>query len=163
MRRARVDDVEQILALIRELADYEREPDAVRATPDDLRRDGFGPDPAFEALLAEVEGEGVVGLALYFGNYSTWEGRRGIYLEDLYVRPAARRRGVGRALLAALAAEVRRRGGARLDLSVLDWNQPARDVYAALGFEHKHDWRPYRLEGAALERLAAEGGARGPS
>ena len=89
-------------------------------------------------------------------NYSTWEGKRGIYLEELYVRPSARRRGIGRELILHLARELKRIGGARLDLSVLDWNQPARDFYAALGFDDQQSWRPYRMTGEALARAAGQ-------
>jgi GNAT superfamily N-acetyltransferase len=153
IRPAAREDAATILALIRELATYEKEPDAVEATLEDLLRDGFGERPLFRTLLAEQAGE-VVGMALYFDNYSTWKGRRGIYLEELFVRPSARGQGIGRALLVALARELIALGGARLDLSVLDWNELARGVYAKLGFEDMESWRPYRLTGAALERLA---------
>ncbi|MBL4844137.1 MAG: GNAT family N-acetyltransferase [Planctomycetes bacterium] len=158
IRRASAADVDTVLLLIQELAEYEREPEAVSATREDLLRDGFAEVPLFTVDLA-VElapsgGEEVLGMALYFANYSTWEGRRGIYLEELYVRPPARRRGIGKALVAHLAAELKRTGGARLDLSVLDWNQPARDFYAALGFNDQATWRSYRLTGEALARQA---------
>lgn len=157
IRRAGPEDVDTILGLIQELAEYEREPDAVLASRDDLLRDGFGERPLFTvelAVEAAAEGEAVLGMALHFPNYSTWEGRRGIYLEELYVRPSARRRGIGKALILHLARELKRIGGARLDLSVLDWNQPARDFYAALGFNDQATWRPYRLTGEALARAA---------
>lgn len=156
IRRAGPEDVDTILALIHELAEYEREPEAVKASRDDLLRDGFGERPLFYVELAcEPDApDQVLGMALHFPNYSTWEGKRGIYLEELYVRPAARRRGIGRALILHLARELQRLGGARLDLSVLDWNQPARDFYAALGFDDQATWRPYRLTGAALDRAA---------
>lgn len=149
-------DVDAILHLIRQLARYEREPDAVKTTRDDLLRDGFGERPLFEVLLAEAE-DRPAGFALFFTNYSTWEGRGGIYLEDLFVEEWARGKGVGRALMARLAELVRDRGGARLDLSVLDWNRLAIDFYDRLGLEPMATWRGYRLTGDALERLARQG------
>jgi ribosomal protein S18 acetylase RimI-like enzyme len=155
IRRAGAEDVDSILGLIQELAEFEREPEAVKASREDLLRDGFGERPLFTVDLAcEGESGEVLGMALYFPNYSTWEGKRGIYLEELYVRPSARRRGIGRTLILHLARELQRVGGARLDLSVLDWNQPARDFYAALGFDDQATWRPYRLTGEALARAA---------
>tara|TARA_R110002072_G_scaffold1109_6_gene9260 strand:+ start:753 stop:1244 length:492 start_codon:yes stop_codon:yes gene_type:complete len=159
IRRAGPEDVDTILALIHELAEFEREPEAVLASREDLLRDGFGERPLFTVDLAcEAQApERVLGMALYFPNYSTWEGKRGIYLEELYVRPSARRRGIGRTLILHLARELKRTGGARLDLSVLDWNQPARDFYAALGFDDQATWRPYRLTGEALTRAAESG------
>lgn len=165
IRSSSREDVDTILGLIHELAVYEREPEAVKATREDLLRDGFGPRPLFSvdlAVEAAGAGESVLGMALYFSNYSTWEGREGIYLEELYVRPAARRRGIGRALILHLARELQRRGGARLDLAVLDWNAPARAFYAGLGFRDQAAWRPYRLTGAALSALAARAPAGVP-
>ena len=148
-------DAPVILAFIRELAVFENEPDAVKATEADLRRDGWGERPVFEAMIAELDGA-PVGFALTFRNYSTWEGRHGIFVEDLYVRPDARRHGVGRRLLAAVARRAVEQGCRRVDLNVLDWN-PARGFYAALGFRHLEEWLPYRLAGDALGALAAEG------
>ncbi len=156
LRSAEKRDAALILAMIRELATFEKAADAVRATVADLERDGWGPEPRFEALIAELDGE-PVGFALFHPNYSTWEGCAGLHLEDLYVRPQARGRGVGRALVARLAALTVARGGKRLTLSVLHWN-PARDVYHALGFTHLDEWLAYRLEGEALARLAARAG-----
>lgn len=156
MRPGRPEDVPTVLGFVRALAAFEREPDAVRATPADYLRDGFGPDPAFGVLLAEVEGR-AAGMALWFRTYSTWEGRAGLWLEDLWVEEWARERGVGRCLVAGLAALCRERGWARLDLSVLHWN-PARAFYDRLGFLEQSEWRPYRLSGAALAALAAEAG-----
>lgn len=158
IRPAVADDAETLLVLIKELAAYEREEHAVKATAEDLRRDGFGERPTFEALIAEVEGQ-VAGFALMFPNYSTWEGRAGLYLEDLYVRDWARRHGVGRCLLGAVAALAVARGCARVDLNVLDWN-PARGFYQKMGLGHLKSWLPYRLHGPGLMRLAAEGNAR---
>lgn len=154
VRDATPADVEQVLAFVHALARFEREPEAVRATRDDYLRDGFGPDPAFGALLAHV-GPRPAGLALWFRTYSTWEGRPGLWLEDLWVEPWARSRGIGRALVAGLAARAVACGWARLDLSVLDWN-PARDFYDRLGFRELAAWRPYRLEGERLRALARE-------
>ena len=152
IRSATAEDVDTILTLIRELAALEREPDAVMTTREDLLRDGFGERPAFEVLLAEVGGE-ALGMALFFVNYSTWEGSPGLYLEDLYVRESARGTGTGRALMHALAEVCRERGYKRLDLVVLDWNQSARDFYAHLGMTEMTDWCVCRLEGEALENL----------
>lgn len=148
-------DAPVILAFIRELAEFENEPDAVKATVTDLRRDGWGERPVFEAFIAELDGV-PVGFALTFRNYSTWEGRHGIFVEDLYVRTEARRHGVGRRLLAAVARRAVEQGCRRVDLNVLDWN-PARSFYTALGFRHLQEWLPYRLSGEALGALAGEG------
>lgn len=154
IRPATAADVPTLLALIRELAAFEEAEHEVKADEARLLAEGFGARPAFEALLAEQDG-GALGFALFFHNFSTWEGRRGLYVEDLYVRPAARRLGVGRRLLAACAAIAAARGCARLDLAVLDWN-PARDFYDRLGFARMTAWLPYRLTGEGLRRLAAE-------
>ena len=152
-------DVPTILDFIRQLAAFEREPDAVKTMEADLLRDGFGArPPRFETLIAEVTGESgpaPVGFALFFPTYSTWEGRPSLYLEDLFVSESARRHGVGRALLAKLAAIAVDRGWQRLDLQVLDWN-PAREFYARLGLDHLQEWLPYRAAGPALRALAAE-------
>lgn len=157
VRATRPGDEGTILGLIRELAEFETLLHEVRATEADIRRDGFGTQPRFECLLAELDDD-PVGFALFFHNYSTFEGRAGLYLEDIYVRPAARGRGVGRALMRALARTAVERGCARFELSVLHWN-PARSFYGELGFTQLADWLPYRLTGAALARLAeaAEG------
>ena len=156
VRPAQRADAAFILEMIRELARFEKAEGSVHATVADLERDGWGPTPRFEALIAEQSGTSV-GFALFFHNYSTWEGRAGIYLEDLYVRPEARRSGAGRLLMARLAAIAVERGCPRLDLSVLDWN-PARRFYAALGITQMEEWLPYRAEGAALAALAEEAG-----
>ncbi len=148
-------DCATILRFVRELAAFEREPDAVKACEEDFRRDGWGERPVFEALIAELDGA-PVGFALCFRNYSTWEGRAGLFVEDLYVTPEARRFGAGRKLLAAVARRAVEQGCRRVDLNVLDWN-PARGFYDRLGFRHLEDWRPYRLTGEALGALAAEG------
>jgi GNAT superfamily N-acetyltransferase len=154
IRPATAEDAGTLLALVKALAVYEKKPDAVKATEADLLRDGFGPTPRFEALLAFVDGA-PAGFALYFADYSTWEGRPGLFLEDLFVAETARRRGVGRALLVELARIVVARGWGRLNLNVLTWN-PARDFYHAIGFAHMAEWAPYRIDGAALRRLAEE-------
>jgi GNAT superfamily N-acetyltransferase len=154
IRPAMVDDCALLLELIRGLAAYENAPDAVVATADDLRRHGFGPEPKFEAILASVDDE-VAGMALFFANFSTWLGSPGMYLEDIYVIEAARGFGVGRALMARLAAITIERGWGRIDFAALDWN-PARRFYHRLGIASLTEWVPYRAEGEALRRLAAE-------
>lgn len=155
IRTAEPADAGRILALIRELALYERAPpESVKVTEADLLRDGFGPERRFEVLLA-LEGETPLGFVLFFPNWSTWEGRAGLYIEDLFVSERARGRGLGRRLLAAVAARAVARGHARVDLSVLDWN-PARAFYERVGMAEMKAWRPYRLTGEPLRRLAAE-------
>ncbi|GLR81733.1 GNAT family N-acetyltransferase [Azospirillum oryzae] len=155
IRPAVEEDCSTILRFVRELAEFEREADAVKATEEDFRRDGWGPQPVFEALIAELDGT-PAGFVLTFRNFSTWEGRPGLYVEDLYVTPDARRYGVGRKLLAAVAQRAVERGYRRVDLSVLDWN-PARGFYDRIGFSQMKEWLPYRLTGEALANLAAEG------
>lgn len=145
-------DVETILAFIKGLAAFEHEPDAVKATADDLLRDGFGAPPKFEVLLAERAGK-PVGFALFFPTYSTWEGRPSLYLEDIFVLEEERGGGVGYQLMKALAAIAVQRGCARLELSVLHWN-PAREFYHRLGLAHQEEWLPYRISGEALKKLA---------
>lgn len=161
VRFATTEDAPTIVEFVRGLAAFEHEPLAqVRLTAADVLRDGFGEHPAFECIIAEQpHGEGVrpVGFALFFPNYSTWEGRAGIYVEDVFVVEEARRSGAGRAILAALARIAHDRGAPRIDLAVLDWN-PARAFYAALGFTQQQEWLPYRLDGAGLAALAGEGG-----
>ncbi len=154
IRRANVTDVPTILALIRELAAYEREPDAVVATEADLLRDGFGPSPAFHVLLAELGGE-TVGFALWFFTFSTWRGRRCLYLEDLFVRPEHRGRGVGLALMRELARVAVDEGCARFCWQVLDWNEPAIAFYEKLGARFHREWLSVRIEGRALVDLAS--------
>jgi GNAT superfamily N-acetyltransferase len=155
IRRARPDDAAIVVELVRELAAYEREPmSSVKLTAADLLRDGFGPDPRFELLIAEL-GTEAVGFALFFTSYSSWEGRPGLHVEDLFVREAARGHGLGRRLLAAIARLALERGYPRLDLAVLDWN-PARRFYESIGLQERRDWRPYRLEADGIARLAGE-------
>jgi GNAT superfamily N-acetyltransferase len=154
VRAATPDDVPTILRFIRELAEFERLLDKVTATEADLRTGLFGPRPYAEVLLAEI---GVpVGFALFFHNYSTFLGKPGIYLEDLYVTPQARGQGVGRALIEHLAAVAARRGCGRLEWAVLDWNRNAIAFYRSLGAEAMDDWTVYRVTGAALAALAAQ-------
>jgi GNAT superfamily N-acetyltransferase len=157
IRPATPADVRQILVFIRALAAYEREPDAVTATEQGLLRDGFGPHPYFQCLIAE-HGEKPAGFALYFFNYSTWMGRPGMYLEDLFVEPEFRGRGIGKALLQRVAAVAVEKGCKRLQWEVLDWNTPAIDFYAAMGAEFLDEWRNVRVSGEALTKLAGFGG-----
>jgi GNAT superfamily N-acetyltransferase len=154
IRTAAPADVPQILSFIRALAAYEREPQAVTATEADLLRHGFGPNPFFSCLIAEQDGQ-PAGFALYFFNYSTWKGRPGLYLEDLFVQPEFRGRGIGKALLRQVAAIAREKGCPRLQWEVLDWNTPAIDFYRAMGAEFLDEWRNVRVSGEALARLAA--------
>jgi GNAT superfamily N-acetyltransferase len=154
IRSAGPEDVATLLQLIRELAEFEKLAHEVRASEADLLREGFGPTPRYEALLAEEDGH-ALGFALYFHNFSTFEGRSGLYLEDIFVRDEARGRGIGRKLMARLAAIAAERDCARLDLSVLHWN-PARRFYDRLGMKQMADWLPYRLAGPGLAQLAAE-------
>ena len=154
IRPARPVDVPAIYQLIRDLADYEHALPEVTGTEDDLHRSLFGPKPAVHAHVAEHEGQ-VGGFALWFLNYSTWVGQHGIYLEDLYVKPELRGLGLGRALLAELAALCVERGYGRLEWWVLDWNEPARGFYASLGATSMDEWTVHRLTGHALTELAA--------
>lgn len=147
------DDVPLMLELIRELAEYEREPESAQATPGQIHQALFGGRPSAEAVIARVDGQ-PAGWALWFQNFSTWTGQPGLWLEDLFVRPAQRRNGVGRALLVYLAQLCVERGYGRFEWSVLDWNTPAIDFYRSLGAEPEDDWTTYRLTGEALERLA---------
>jgi GNAT superfamily N-acetyltransferase len=146
-------DLAQIGALIRELAEYERLEADVTMTEDDLGAGLFGPRPYAEVLIAE-EAEGVVGFALFFHSFSTFLGKPGIYLEDLFVRPAHRGQGTGRALLSRLAALAVERGCARMEWSVLDWNEPSIKFYVSLGAEPNADWTTFRLLPDAVARLA---------
>ena len=154
IRPANPADVPQILAFIRELADYEREPHAVLATEADLLRDGFGATPRFRCVLAEADGT-PVGFALFFTSYSTWRGHHGIRLEDLYVTPSARGQGIGRALLQHLAQVALAEGCPRLEWDVLAWNTPAIAFYEQIGAHTLTEWRIMRLADEALATLAA--------
>jgi GNAT superfamily N-acetyltransferase len=154
-------DIPQILSFVRALAAYERAPEAAVATASDLERDGFGPHPIFFCLIAEHDGQ-PAGFALYFFNYSTWVGRPGIYLEDLFVEPELRGRGVGRALLRRVAAIAVERGCQRMQWQVLDWNTPAVEFYRAMGGEFLDEWRDVRLSGEALAQLAGGDSSSSP-
>jgi len=155
VRFARPEDAETIIEFVRGLAVFEREsPERVHLTPEAIRRDGFGERPVFESLIAEQDGR-PVGFALFFPNYSTWEGSPGLYCEDLFVTEEARGSGAGQALLASMARIAHERGWPRLELSVLDWN-PARAFYERHGMAHQQEWLPYRMEADAIARLAAE-------
>lgn len=154
IRAATPADVPAIVGLVHELAAYEREPESCLLTADQLTAALFGPTPALFGHVADVDGE-VVGCALWFLNFSTWRGVHGAYLEDLYVRPAHRGAGLGRALLANLAAVCTERGYARLEWSVLDWNAPSIAFYRSLGAESMDGWTTFRLDGDALAALGA--------
>lgn len=153
IRFARPDDTPTIARLIRALADYERLAHAVVLDEALLREHLFGARPYVEALLAEDEGE-VVGFALYFHNYSTFLGQPGLYLEDIFVQPAWRGRGHGKALMTELARLAVERGCGRLEWSVLDWNAPSIGFYRSLGAEPLDEWTTYRLSGEALKQLS---------
>jgi GNAT superfamily N-acetyltransferase len=156
IRQATQDDVPVIREFIQQLAKYEKLPEEARATEDDLRGTLFGPRPYAEVLIAEEDAM-PVGFALFFHNYSTWLGRPGIYLEDLYVQRSARGGGHGKALLAELARICVLRECGRLEWSVLDWNQPAIDFYESLGAVPMSGWTTYRLSDTALESLGGSG------
>ena len=153
IRPARVEDCSTIVDLIRELAAYERLEHEVRAGPEEIRRNLFGPRPYAEALIAEAD-RGAVGLALFFHNFSTFRGQPGIYLEDLFVRPEYRGRGIGKALLASLARLGVERGCGRVEWAVLNWNEPSIGFYRSLGALPQDDWTVYRVADAPLARLA---------
>ena len=152
LRRAVPGDIDTIIALIRGLAEYERAPEAVTLERDELARHLFGPRPYAEVLIADTDAGEAAGFALFFHNFSTWLGKPGIYLEDLFVRPELRGRGHGRALLAEVARLAVERGCGRVEWSVLDWNEPAIGFYRALGAAPQDEWTTFRLEGEALRR-----------
>ncbi|WP_127358970.1 GNAT family N-acetyltransferase [Actinacidiphila soli] len=155
IRAALPADVPEIRAMIRELAEYERELESARATQEQLHDALFGAEPAVFALIAEDDGTGApVGFALWFRNFSTWTGTHGIYLEDLFVRPEARGGGHGKALLAALAAICVERGYERFEWAVLDWNEPSIGFYRSIGARPQDEWTVQRLTGEALRTLA---------
>ena len=156
IRTARVEDVPIILELIRDLATYERAPDQVTATEEQLLDVLFGERPAAEVLLA-FESESPVGFAVYFYNFSTWLGRPGLYLEDLFVKPEKRGKGYGRTLLVELAKIARDRGCGRMEWAVLDWNEPAIKFYRALGATPMHEWTVFRLTRQEVAKLASDG------
>src|SRR6476660_8130207 len=156
IRDATVADVPIILQLVRDLATYERAPNDVFATEEDLREVLFGAEPAAKVLIA-FENAAPVGFAIYFFNFSTWLGRPGLYLEDLFVRPAVRGKGYGRALLARLAQIAQERRCGRMEWAVLDWNQPAIGFYKKLGAKPMDEWTVFRLERAEIAQLAGRG------
>jgi len=156
IRPAIATDVPLILDLIRALAEYEREPQAAVATEASLLRDGFGPEPKFRCVIAEWEGA-PAGFALFFYNYSTWQGQPGLYLEDLFVKPEFRGKGIGKALLLHLAKLAVEEGCGRFQWQVLDWNQPAIDFYKSLGARTLNEWVTMRLEGEAIRKMVEEG------
>jgi len=155
IRLARPGDAPTILALIRDLAEYERAPNEVVTTEEQLRKNLFGPQPTAEVLLGEEAGVPVC-FALFFHNFSTWMGRRGLYLEDLFVKPAVRGRGYGRALLVRLAQIARERECGRMEWAVLDWNEPAIQFYRKLGARPNDDWTIFRLTMDGISQLAGE-------
>ena len=160
VRPARPDDVDDVFDMVCELADYERARDEVTSTPGQLSAALFAPTPQVFCHVADAEDTSsgsLAGFALWYVTYSTWTGRHGIWLEDLFVRPRHRSRGHGRDLLAQLAAECVRRGYGRLEWWVLDWNHPARGFYTALGAASMDEWTVNRLAGAALDELGLAG------
>jgi len=154
IRAARPADVPQILQFAKDLANFEREPDAVTATEADLHAGLFGPDPLVEALIAEIDGV-AVGSAIFYRTFSTWTGKPGFWLDDLYVRPESRGAGAGKALLVRIAALAAERGYARFEWWVLDWNEPAIGFYKKLGAKPMDEWTVMRVEGDAIAALAA--------
>ncbi len=153
IRPAVESDVPLILDFIRDLATYERAPEQAIARPEDLRRDGWGPQPKFRVLIAEWNNQ-PAGFALFFYNYSTWQGRPGLYLEDLFVRPEFRGKGIGKAMLVHLARIAVRENCGRFVWQVLDWNTPAIEFYQSLGARKLTEWLTMRVEGDALKELA---------
>lgn len=154
LRPATEADLDTIIELIHALAEYEREPDAVHLERDVLRGHLFGPKPYAEVILAETDDGASAGFALFFHNFSTWEGKPGIYLEDLFVRPEYRGHGYGKALLVELARLAVERDCARLEWAVLDWNEPSIQFYRALGAVPMDEWTTYRVTAEALQDLA---------
>ncbi|MGU3582813.1 N-acetyltransferase family protein [Rhodococcus sp. C26F] len=160
IRRATPEDVPAITGLIYDLAEYEKARHECTVVPEQIHEALFGPQPSVYAHVAEESGEDeaegqVVGVALWFRNFSTWDGVHGIYLEDLFVRPEHRGKGHGRALLAALAHECVERGYTRLSWSVLDWNEPSIGFYRSLGAVAQDEWTTFRLSGSALQALGS--------
>jgi GNAT superfamily N-acetyltransferase len=154
IRAAQADDADLVLQFIHELAEYEKLAHEVRATREDIHAALFGPRPYAEAIIGCLDGQ-PCGFALFFHNFSTFLGKPGLYLEDLYVRPAARGRGLGTRMLAWLARLALERGCGRFEWAVLDWNEPALRVYRSLGARAADDWTIHRVTGEALVRLAA--------
>jgi GNAT superfamily N-acetyltransferase len=156
IRPATQNDIPEILKLIRELAEYEKLSDQVVITAEDLQRDAFGAEPIIHILMAEWDGA-IAGYALYFHNYSTFRGRPGVFLEDLFVRPHFRKKGIGKALLVHLAKIAVDKKCARFEWQVLDWNTPSIEFYKSLGAVVMKEWLTMRVTGEALEKLAARG------
>src|SRR5437764_2158876 len=156
IRPATRDDVPLILQFIHDLAEYERAPEAAVARPEDLLRYGFGAEPKFRVVIAEWNGQ-PAGFALFFNNFSTWQGRPGLFLEDLFVRPEFRGKGIGKALLVHLAKTAVKENCGRFQWQVLDWNTPALDFYKSLGAEVMKEWLTMRVENDALKRMAEIG------
>ena len=163
VRTAEPADVPVILELVHELAIYEREPDAVEATEEMLREALFGSAPVASCHVALDEQGEVVGFALWYVTFSTWKGLPGLWLEDLFVRPTARGRGLGKALLQELARVCVERGYPRFEWWVLDWNEPSIGFYRSLGAVPQDEWTVFRVDGEALVRLATPDGAPGPT
>ena len=161
IRHASADDIPLILEFIRELAEYERAPEQAVATAEDLLRDGFTASPKFRVLIAEWRSS-AAGFALFFYHYSTWVGRPTLFLEDLFVRPAFRGRGIGKALLRRLAKMAVEEGCGRFEWQVLDWNRPALEFYQSLGAKVLKEWLTLRVSGEELRRLAAPAGSAEP-
>jgi GNAT superfamily N-acetyltransferase len=155
IRAATVNDASLLCSLVRELAEYERELHRVVIQEEDIVRDGFGAHPKFRALIADWEGE-AAGYALFFTVYSTWEGKPGLFLEDIFVRPAFRQKGIGTALLANVARLARDENCYGMRWEVLDWNQPAISLYESLGAKFLDQWRSAILTGDALQSLAQQ-------
>ena len=155
IREATPDDLPAIGRMIRELAEFEREPHAVKATPEQLHDALFGPDAVASALLALDDGGEPAGFALWYRSFSTWEGVPGIYLEDLFVEPAHRGKGFGKGLLVALAKLAVERDCGRIEWSVLNWTEPSIQFYLGLDAQRMDEWTVYRLSGEPLSRLAA--------
>ena len=154
IRPAEAKDIPLIVQLIRELAEYEKEPHQAVATDRDIRRDGFSVNPKFRVLIAEWGG-GAAGFALFFYNYSTWMGRAGLYLEDLFVRPEFRGKGIGKSLLVRLAKIAVEEGCGRFEWQVLNWNTPALEFYRSLGARVMNEWSTMRVTGESLRNLAS--------
>jgi len=158
LRKAVPDDIPLILSFIRELAEYERAPNGVSCTEKDLHRDGFGPSPKFRVIIAEWSGE-PAGMAFFFYNYSTWQGRPGIFIEDLFVRSQFRDKGIGRELMARLAKTAIDEHCYGVRWEVLDWNKPAIDVYQHLGSKFREGWLIMQIIGPELKELAESASA----
>ena len=153
IRKATIDDAPLILKFVKELATYEKSEHEVQATEEDIRTSLFGPQSTTQALICE-KGDRPIGFAVYFFNYSTWLGKHGVYLEDLYIVPSERGNGVGKSLLKQLARIAVQKGCGRFEWGVLDWNEPAINFYKSIGAEPQDEWVLYRLSGQALVDFA---------